>query len=92
LKVANYNGLQLFDKQAKRLIWGFSRGVPRKINNLCDNALLNGYGTNKRIITGHEIEEAIKDLSYSPYTEAGKKETQKGRRNPLNYLRKVAMF
>jgi general secretion pathway protein A len=92
LRVANYNGLQLFDRRAQQLIWAFSRGVPRKINNLCDNALLNGYGTNKRIITGREIEEVIKDLSYSPYTEAGKKETKKRRRNPLNYLRKVAMF
>lgn len=67
LKVINYQGPPLFDKRALQMIWSYSKGVPRKINNVCDNALLIGYATEKRTITGHEVAEAIKDLSYSPY-------------------------
>ena len=66
LKKINYQGPPLFDLRAKQLIWHYSKGVPRMINNVCENALLIGYGTGKRQITGHEVGEAIKDLTYSP--------------------------
>lgn len=66
LNVINYNGPPLFDKRARQLIWTYSKGVPRIINNICDNALLIGYATEKRTITGQEVAEAIKDLSYRP--------------------------
>jgi general secretion pathway protein A len=66
LNVINYNGPPLFDKRARQMIWAYSKGVPRIINNICDNALLIGYATDKQTITGHEVAEALKDLSYSP--------------------------
>ena len=66
LKRINYKGPPLFDLRAKELIWHYSKGVPRKINNVCENALLIGYGTGKRQITGREVGEAINDLSYNP--------------------------
>jgi len=63
LKVAKYNGPELFDRKAKQMIVAHSQGVPRKINVICDNALLNGYGAGKRKIMGRDIEEVVKDLS-----------------------------
>jgi len=63
LKVAKYNGPELFDRKAKQMIVAHSQGVPRKINVICDNALLSGYGAGKRKIMGRDIEEVVKDLS-----------------------------
>jgi type II secretory pathway predicted ATPase ExeA len=67
LKVAEYNGSSLFSDQALKLIWLHSRGIPRKINILCDNMLLIGYGLGKKSIDKEIASEAIKDLSWSPY-------------------------
>ena len=64
LRVAKYNGPPLFDRKAQRMIMEYSQGVPRKINIICDNALLNGYGTGKRKITGRDIQEVVNDLGY----------------------------
>ena len=67
LTVANYKGSHLFERRAMQLIWEHSEGIPRKINVLCDNALLIGYGTGLKKITFNIIEEAIKDLCWSPF-------------------------
>ena len=68
LGVANYQGEQLFSSRALRLIWEYSGGVPRRINVVCDNALLIGYGKGKKRIVLPEIEEAIEDLSWKPFS------------------------
>jgi general secretion pathway protein A len=67
LKVAEYNGSSLFSDEALKLIWLHSSGIPRKINILCDNMLLIGYGLDKKIIDKEIAVEAIKDQSWSPY-------------------------
>jgi general secretion pathway protein A len=67
LKKAGYRGSSLFSKAALKLIWSHSGGIPRKINILCDNALLIGYGLGKKHINAEIIDEAINDLSLSPY-------------------------
>ena len=75
MAIANQKDPTLFSTKAQQLIWGYSRGIPRKINNLCDNALLIGYGLEKRRIDEDVIEEAIKDLSWSPYSNEGEDRT-----------------
>jgi hypothetical protein len=67
IDVAEYKGPPLFSQDALKLIWEFSEGIPRKINILCDNALLIGYGLAKKKIDEEIVQEAIKDLSWSPY-------------------------
>lgn len=67
LKVAEYPGGRLFDKAALRLVWEYSGGIPRKINMLCDNALLIGYGMGHKRITRPVMQESIRDLSWSPF-------------------------
>jgi general secretion pathway protein A len=66
LNIAHYNGSSLFSRNAKKLIWEYSKGVPRQINILCDNALLIGYGLGKKKIWEDIVKEAIDDLSFSP--------------------------
>lgn len=66
LVLANYKGPSLFADGALRLICEYSGGVPRKINILCDNALLIAYGLGKKKIKTDVIEEVIKDQGWSP--------------------------
>ncbi len=65
LTIAGYSGPTLFDTPGQELIWEYSQGVPRKINILCDNALLIGYGLQQKTIEATMIEEAIRDLTVS---------------------------
>ncbi len=63
LKIARYQGPPLFTKDAKKLIWQSSRGIPRIINTLCDNALLIGFALKEREISEGPVREAIDDLT-----------------------------
>ena len=53
---------QLFDKKALSLIWKKSRGIPRLINQVCDNALLIGFAVEARSIGPKIIKEVIQDM------------------------------
>jgi general secretion pathway protein A len=70
LKIAKYQGPQLFGNRAKKLIWSHSQGIPRTINILCDNCLLAGYALERKRIDSTIVEEAIQDLSGKSFTEA----------------------
>jgi len=70
LQIASYNGPPLFNDQAREMIWAYSGGVPRKINVLCDNALLIAYALRRKTIGADVVEEAIRDLSWSPFLNA----------------------
>lgn len=51
----------LFDDAAMSRIARVSRGVPRKINALCDTALVYGFALEAEIITAEIIEEVLRD-------------------------------
>ena len=70
--MAGYEGEPIFNDQALRLIWKYSEGIPRKINVLCDNALLIAYGLETREVNVDILNEAITDLSWSPYLDKTK--------------------
>jgi len=53
---------QLFDQKALSKIWGKSRGIPRVINQICDNAMLIGYALEADTIGPKIIKEVIKDM------------------------------
>jgi type II secretory pathway predicted ATPase ExeA len=53
---------QLFERKALLLIWKKSRGIPRLINQICDNAMLIGYAVEARSIGGKIIKEVIGDM------------------------------
>jgi general secretion pathway protein A len=67
LDIAEYGEPSLFSEKALELIWRHSGGIPRKINILCDNMLLIGYGLNKKILDEEIAIEAINDLNWNPY-------------------------
>jgi len=51
----------LFSRQAIEMIYDHTKGVPRKINNLCDLCLLVGFGKNEKVIHPETIERVIND-------------------------------
>jgi general secretion pathway protein A len=65
LKRAGSRNLFIFDNGAIREIYRYSRGIPRLINIVCDNALLTGYSQEKPLIGEKIIRETIRDLEGS---------------------------
>ncbi|MCK4513076.1 AAA family ATPase [bacterium] len=59
LTVAGAADLEIFDRSAVDGIFDYSRGVPRMINTVCDNALLAGYADNRPWIGRRTITETI---------------------------------
>jgi general secretion pathway protein A len=62
LKTVGYGGNDLFETKAIERITFYSRGIPRLINVICDNALLIAYGASKRKVSAEIIEEVASDL------------------------------
>jgi general secretion pathway protein A len=63
LAVAGGSGTIHFTKGAFRGVYGYSRGNPRRINAVCDRALLIAYARERRTVTGQMVRKAIQDLS-----------------------------
>jgi general secretion pathway protein A len=62
ISLASHRAGPSFDKASYRVIYEYSRGVPRLINIACDRILLNAFGRNSFNITGSISKEAIKEL------------------------------
>lgn len=58
LRVAGSNGVPQFTPEAITLIAELSQGFPRRINGLCDHALLAGFVRESLVITPFLIQEA----------------------------------
>ena len=59
LKVASQSNREYFTPEALRLVYQFSNGVPRLINQICDFALLTGYVDGLKIIDERIMQEVI---------------------------------
>jgi len=66
LKTAGAERVNLFDSSAVDLIARASAGIPRVINNICDNALLYGYASGQATISREIINEVIETLDMRP--------------------------
>ena len=74
----------LFTKEAVEMIQIFSSGVPRVINNICDNALLEGM-LNKADIIGREIIRKVAgELGISPTTREILREIESQKVTPVS--------
>lgn len=51
----------LFDEQAVNLLFEHSGGVPRRINSIAGNALIEGFGRGVEMIGGEIIESVVRD-------------------------------
>jgi hypothetical protein len=53
---------QLFTREAVLAVHEHSRGIPRVINVICDNALLAGFASNRRPIASEIIADVCRDF------------------------------
>lgn len=67
LKRAGSRKLTLFDNSAIREIYRYSKGIPRLINIVCDNALLTGFSLGENRIGKSIINGVIGDLEGSEH-------------------------
>ena len=62
LKAVGYSRKDLFHSSAVEKIAAHSRGIPRIINIICDNALLIGFAASKKTVSAATIDEVARDL------------------------------
>jgi general secretion pathway protein A len=74
---ANSHAKTIFPDESIAMIYHFSRGIPRVINNLCENSLISGYGKQTTVITAELVEEVASDLRLNQIT-ATSTEDQRG--------------
>lgn len=53
---------EIFSKPALEAVFHHSRGIPRLINTVCENALLAGYAQNAAVITPEIVDRVARDL------------------------------
>jgi len=56
----------LFTPEAIELIWIYSGGIPRRINNIATNALIEGFARQANLITKNIVENVVLDLGLEP--------------------------
>jgi general secretion pathway protein A len=62
LGVAGLRQANPFDQRATRRVYRYSRGVPRRINLLCDRALLGAYAESKPTVDRRIIDKAAEEV------------------------------
>ena len=76
LRTVGYEQEGLFTRQAIQRIARYSKGVPRLINIICDNALLNAYGVSQKTVSPEMIDEVASDLRLAEFAITSKGEVQ----------------
>ena len=67
LTLAGANGrAPLFEELALEAVYEYSKGIPRLINLVCNNALLTGFVMEKRNITDDIVKRSILELEGTP--------------------------
>jgi general secretion pathway protein A len=66
LRVAKAQNENLFEPEAIKLIHQLSGGIPRIINNICDNSLLTGFSEESRTINPQIVSQVADDLDLTP--------------------------
>ena len=71
LLIAGAERLNIFSPEAIDFIYRCSAGIPRNVNNLCDNALLAGYAAGETTIGRDLIEEVADTFDMLPSPDRG---------------------
>ncbi len=62
LRLVGSTSAEVFTAGAVSLIYEYTKGIPRSINILCDNAFLIGFSTEEKKITAGVVREVIADM------------------------------
>ena len=66
LSIAGLKRGRLFDNKAVQRIHQLTHGVPRRINVLCDRALLGAYAENKTRVDRRIVDKAAQEVFHAP--------------------------
>lgn len=72
LRAVDYGHNDLFSPDAIQQIAFYSKGIPRLINIICDNALLIAYASSKKKVSADMIKEVARDLRLEPEVQVAK--------------------
>lgn len=75
LRAAGYEGKDLFHPNAVQQIALYSKGIPRLINIICDNALLTAYAAAQKIVSADMIKDVGRDLRLEAETQVSEAKT-----------------
>ncbi len=70
LMIAGTSQKNIFSGEAIDFVFQCSEGIPRLVNNLCDNAMIAAFAANERQITREMIEEVADNLDLLPSKDA----------------------
>lgn len=59
---ATATAASIFPDESTELVYRHSRGIPRLINTICENALISSYAKQGRVVTPETIEEVASEL------------------------------
>ncbi len=95
LTIAGANGEPIFEEAAIAVVHRYSKGIPRLVNTVCQNALLAGYAKQEATITAEIIEDVARELrlGVTPVEEKGNGNARlAGGAEEDNLLRAVKML
>ena len=64
LEIAGDRSAVVFDSEALRIIYKYSRGIPRLINIICDFLMLSACAEETRQLDGNMVQDIIADLDF----------------------------
>ena len=62
VRAAGGDASRIFTREAVTLIHQRSGGIPRTINVICDNALVTGFGLERRLIDREIVADVVRDF------------------------------
>ena len=65
VRIAGGDAARLFTRDAVMLIHERSRGIPRTVSVICDNALVTGFGLGRRPIDREMVMEVVRDFDFA---------------------------
>jgi general secretion pathway protein A len=71
LRIAGYNGEQIFDPESLVLIHRYANGIPRVINLVCEHCLVSAFVDQQKVITPAVVESVARDFDLGESTSAG---------------------
>ena len=66
LNAVGFRGKRPFNRTSVETIASYSKGIPRLINIICDNALLAAFAASKRKVSAQLVEEVARDFQLAP--------------------------
>ena len=86
LMIAGHETGEVFTSPALKAIYDHSRGIPRLVNVLCDNALLSAFSKHSTRVSGHIVRSSAGDLGMQGSDYVAEERSSNGQRSWIRRL------